>query len=192
MSHSALLATLAALPFIGALLLSLMRNDQPRRVAWAAGLSTLLGCGLLAVLVPQVFAGEVLRWSIEWLPALGLRLGFRMDGLAFLFALLVLGIGALVVLYAAYYLDPKDPPARFFSFLLLFMGAMLGVVLADNRGVLGTDQPVFFLADWLLACRCRQRQRSTSRRPHGAHHHRGGGTVFAGRISAHWKYGGQL
>jgi multicomponent K+:H+ antiporter subunit A len=150
MSHGELLACLAALPFVGALLLSLMRNDQPRRVAWVAGLTTLLGCGFLAVLAPHVFAGEVLRWSVEWLPALDLRLGFRMDGLAFLFALLVLGIGALVVLYGAYYLDPKDPPARFFSFLLLFMGAMLGVVLADNLILLVVFWELTSLSSFLL------------------------------------------
>jgi multicomponent K+:H+ antiporter subunit A len=150
MSHGELLACLAALPFVGALLLSLMRNDQPRYVAWVAGLITLLGCGLLAMLAPQVFAGEVLRWSVEWLPALDLRLGFRMDGLAFMFALLVLGIGALVVLYAAYYLDPKDPPARFFSFLLLFMGAMLGVVLADNLILLVVFWELTSLSSFLL------------------------------------------
>jgi len=56
----------------------------------------------------------------------------RLDGLAFLFGGLILGIGALVVLYGAYYLADNDPPARFFAFLLFFMGAMLGVVLADN------------------------------------------------------------
>ncbi|XVJ71808.1 MAG: monovalent cation/H+ antiporter subunit A [Rhizobacter sp.] len=145
-----MLAGLAALPFVGALLLSLLRNDQPRLVAWVAGLITLLGCGLLAMLAPQVFAGEVLRWSVEWLPALDLRLGFRMDGLAFMFALLVLGIGALVVLYAAYYLDPKDPPARFFSFLLLFMGAMLGVVLADNLILLVVFWELTSLSSFLL------------------------------------------
>jgi multicomponent K+:H+ antiporter subunit A len=150
MSHGDLLASLAAVPFVGALLLSLMRNDQPRRVAWAAGLITLLGCGGLAALAPQVFAGEVLRWSVEWLPALDLRLGFRLDGLAFMFALLVLGIGALVVLYAAYYLDPKDPPARFFSFFLLFMGAMLGVVLADNLILLVVFWELTSLSSFLL------------------------------------------
>ena len=63
---------------------------------------------------------------------IGLTFGFRLDGLAWMFALLITGIGALVILYAAYYLDPKDPAARFFVFLLLFMGSMLGVVLADN------------------------------------------------------------
>jgi multicomponent K+:H+ antiporter subunit A len=145
-----MLAGLAALPFVGALILSLMGNDQPRRAAWTAGLITLLGCALLAMLAPQVFAGEVLRWSVEWLPALDLRLGFRMDGLAFMFALLVLGIGALVVLYAAYYLDPKDPPARFFSFLLLFMGAMLGVVLADNLILLVVFWELTSLSSFLL------------------------------------------
>ncbi|MFM2450892.1 MAG: multicomponent antiporter subunit [Pseudomonadota bacterium] len=150
MSHSEMLAGLAALPFVGALILSLMGNDQPRRAAWTAGLITLLGCALLAMLAPQVFAGEVLRWSVEWLPALDLRLGFRMDGLAFMFALLVLGIGALVVLYAAYYLDPKDPPARFFSFLLLFMGAMLGVVLADNLILLVVFWELTSLSSFLL------------------------------------------
>lgn len=150
MSHSEMLAGLAALPFVGALILSLMRNDQPRLVAWVAGLIALLGCALLAMLAPQVFAGEVLRWSVEWLPALDLRLGFRMDGLAFMFALLVLGIGALVVLYAAYYLDPKDPPARFFSFLLLFMGAMLGVVLADNLILLVVFWELTSLSSFLL------------------------------------------
>ena len=55
-----------------------------------------------------------------------------MDGLAWAFALVIFGIGALVVLYARYYLSAEDPPARFFAFLLAFMGAMLGVVLADN------------------------------------------------------------
>ena len=46
--------------------------------------------------------------------------------------MLVLGIGALVVLYARYYMSPADPVPRFFSFFLAFMGAMLGVVLSGN------------------------------------------------------------
>src|SRR5690606_6500526 len=56
----------------------------------------------------------------------------RMDALAWLFAILVLGIGLLVILYARYYMSPKDPVPRFFSFLLAFMGSMLGIVLSGN------------------------------------------------------------
>src|SRR4029078_8304805 len=49
-----------------------------------------------------------------------------------MFAMLVTGIGFLVVLYARYYMSPADPVPRFFSFLLAFMGAMLGIVLSGN------------------------------------------------------------
>jgi multicomponent K+:H+ antiporter subunit A len=31
-------------------------------------------------------------------------------------------------LYARYYMSPEDPVARFYAYLLAFMGAMLGVV----------------------------------------------------------------
>src|SRR5690606_9728425 len=56
----------------------------------------------------------------------------RLDGFAWLFVAMVTGIGLLVVLYARYYMSPADPVPRFFSFLLAFMGAMLGVVLSGN------------------------------------------------------------
>src|SRR3546814_6904381 len=55
-----------------------------------------------------------------------------MDGLAWMFALLVTGIGLLVMIYARYYMSPDDPVVRFFSFLLGFMGSMLGIVLSGN------------------------------------------------------------
>jgi multicomponent K+:H+ antiporter subunit A len=55
-----------------------------------------------------------------------------MDGFAWLFSMLVLGIGALVSLYARYYMSPDDPVPRFFAFFLAFMGAMLGLVISGN------------------------------------------------------------
>jgi multicomponent K+:H+ antiporter subunit A len=150
MSRSALLPWLAMLPFMVALALAAVPNERRRSAAWLAGGGALLGCALLAALGPAVFAGEIPRWSIEWLPTLGLRFGFRLDGLAWTFALLVLGIGALVVLYAAYYLDATDPPARFLMFLMIFMGAMLGVVLADNLVLLVVFWELTSLSSFLL------------------------------------------
>jgi len=147
---AALLPWLALAPFAAALLLAGVRNEQPRLAAWLAGLTALGALALLLTLAPAVFAGEVLRWSVDWLPALGLRLGFRLDGLAWMFALLVLGIGALVVLYGAYYLDAKEPRARFFGFFMLFMGAMLGVVLADNLILLVVFWELTSLSSFLL------------------------------------------
>ena len=83
-------------------------------------------------LIPKVADGEVIDSSIDWVPALEIALSFRIDGLSLLFALLITGIGSLVVIYAATYIDRDAARGQFFTFLLLFMGAMLGLVLADD------------------------------------------------------------
>ena len=145
-----LLPWLALAPFMGAALVAGVDNRRRRTAAWLAGAVTLLVLTGLLVTAPAVFSGEVLRWSIDWLPALGLKFGFRMDGLAWLFALLIAGIGSLVVLYASYYLAAEDPSARFFLFLLLFMGAMLGIVLADNLILLVVFWELTSLSSFLL------------------------------------------
>jgi multicomponent Na+:H+ antiporter subunit A len=68
----------------------------------------------------------------QWSPELGVNLSFALDGLSLLFALLICGIGALVLIYAGGYLADHARLGQFYAFLLLFMGAMLGLVLADN------------------------------------------------------------
>jgi multicomponent K+:H+ antiporter subunit A len=146
----ATLLWLAMLPFAGALLTLAVPNAQRKTAAWIAGVTALACCTLVAVTAPAVFGGQVLRFSVEWIPSLGVNFSLRMDGLAWMFALLVSAIGALVVLYAAYYLAKEDPAARFFTFLLLFMGAMLGVVLAGNLILLVVFWELTSLASFLL------------------------------------------
>ena len=157
MTGDALLPWLAAAPFAGAALLAGVDNRRRRLAAWLAGGVTLLAFAGVAATAPAVFGGDVLRWSVDWLPALGMKLGFRLDGLAWLFALLITAIGGLVVLYAGYYLADDDPPARFFLFLLLFMGAMLGVVLADSLILLVVFWELTGLSSFLLIGFWRQR-----------------------------------
>ena len=124
------LALVAMLPFLAAGVLACLPDRYRRTSAWIAGVASLLAFVLVLQFGAQVLAGEIPGVRYSFLPELGLNIGFRLDGLAFAFALLILGIGTLVVLYGAYYLSAEDPPARFFSFLMLFMGAMLGIVLA--------------------------------------------------------------
>ena len=121
-----LLFTMAAL--VAALLPARARNG----VAVIAGASALAGLIGLAIRFPGVRDGGVSVKRIAWVPSLGLELVLRLDGFSWMFCVLVLGIGALVMLYARYYLSPSDPVPRFFAFLLAFMGAMLGVVLSGN------------------------------------------------------------
>ena len=144
------LTLLALLPWLGALLAAFLPARSRQAPAWLAGAIALAAFALVLAAAPAMFAGEVLRTGTDWVPALQLRLGLRMDGLAWLFALLITGIGALVVLYAAWYLDPADPARRFFTFLLLFMGAMLGVVLADNLLLLVVFWEATSLSSFLL------------------------------------------
>jgi len=126
------LETLLALPFAAAAAIALLRPRSRAACAWLAASAPLLGLAVLAWLAPAVLGGWVVRGEHAWIPQLGLDFNLRLDGLAWMFAGLVLAIGALVVLYAHYYLSRQDSAPRFFACLLLFMGAMLGVVLAGN------------------------------------------------------------
>src|SRR5690606_14065049 len=91
-----------------------------------------VGLAITVAVYPVVDGGEVLRYRVDWLPSAGLYFSLRMDGLAWLFIGLIQVITLLVVVYARYYMSPEDPVPRFFSFLLAFMGAMVGIVLSGN------------------------------------------------------------
>src|SRR5690606_47464 len=100
--------------------------------AWLAGFTAL---GVLAIGLAYrapVADGHVVRAEFAWLPELGLNFVLRLDGLAWAMVVLISGIGLLIVLYARYYMSAADPVPRFFSFLLAFMGAMLGIVVSGN------------------------------------------------------------
>ncbi len=126
------LLLLLALPFVGsAVAVLLPTTARNLESLWAAAVALAVALPL-ALLYPDVAAGAVPSERLVWLPSLGLDLVVRLDGLAWMFAMLVAGIGLLVVLYARYYLSPEDPAARFYALLLGFMGAMLGVVVAGN------------------------------------------------------------
>ena len=74
----------------------------------------------------------VVQASLPWVPALGLTLSLYLDGLSLLFALIIVGIGAVVALYAGYYFEDARELNRFYVLLLAFMSAMLALVLAGN------------------------------------------------------------
>ena len=122
------LILLIILPFVGSLLAAVLPANARNTESTLAGIISLVCTVQAALLFPEIANGQVLRQEIAWLPSLGLDFVVRMDGFAWMFSMLVLGIGTLVVLYARYYMSPADPVPRFFSFLLAFMGAMTGVV----------------------------------------------------------------
>lgn len=123
---------IAALPFLGALLPGLMIRAGRNACAWATASATIAALVGLLVHAPAVMRGEVIRTQLNWLPQIGLNADFMLDGLGLLFALMILGIGLLIILYARFYLSRQDPMGQFYTYLLLFQGAMVGIVLSDN------------------------------------------------------------
>lgn len=96
--------------------------------------------GIIPLALFIIFCAELttIHWGsdiyipFKWIPFLGIDLNLKLDGLSLLFALLITGIGTLVFIYASYYLKKHPYLNRFYGYMTLFMGAMLGVVLSDN------------------------------------------------------------
>ena len=176
MSHGGHLLTLIALlPFVGALLPGLMIRAGRTACAFATAAPTALALTMLLVLAPAVLRGEVVQAEIAWLPQLGLSASFFLDGLGLLFAGMILAVGLLITLYARFYLSGEDPMGQFYTYLLLFQGAMLGIVISDNilllADLLGADLAVVLSADRLLEAPAR----GAAGRADGARGHRRGG-----------------
>jgi multicomponent K+:H+ antiporter subunit A len=131
-SSATLLIVLIALPFAGSGLAALFPANARNAEAYLSGGVASAALVLVIAIYPDVVDGGIVQYNTPWIPELGLEFNLRMDGLAWVMAALITGIGLLVVLYARYYMSPADPVPRFFSFLLAFMGAMLGIVLSGN------------------------------------------------------------
>jgi multicomponent K+:H+ antiporter subunit A len=141
-------ALIVLIPLFGSFLPGLL--SRWLKPAYTAGALTAVALGIALFLSPVVFDGGTLIQSWPWMPEAGLNLAFRLDGYALLFVSLILGIGLLIVLYAHYYLGPEEPVGRFYSFLLLFMGAMLGVVTSENLLLLVVFWELTGLSSFLL------------------------------------------
>jgi multicomponent Na+:H+ antiporter subunit A len=127
MLASMVLITLAAAP------IGMIARRPPRRlIGWGMALFPLALFALFSAQIPLITEGERIVEIIPWVPAFGLELAFTLDGLSLLFALVITGIGTLIFGYAGHYMDSDAGLGRLYVYLFLFMGAMLGVVLAGN------------------------------------------------------------
>ncbi|MEL7179451.1 MAG: hydrogen gas-evolving membrane-bound hydrogenase subunit E [Pseudomonadota bacterium] len=113
-----------------------MDSSTPTRWITPAGLLPVAIAGSIflwfAQMIPVIGRGETLRYVWEWVPSLGVNVSIYIDGLSLTFALLITGIGALVMLYSARYLAGHVHQARFSLYLTSFMLAMIGLVISDN------------------------------------------------------------
>ncbi len=144
------LIVLLLLPFAGSLITAFLPTRRRTALFMVAGLISAAAAAIAIGFFPDVAAGGVVRETLPWIPSLGLDLVFRLDGFAWMFAVIITVVGVLVCLYARYYMSPDDPVARFYSLLLAFMGAMLGVVLSGNLAQMVVFWELTSLVSFLL------------------------------------------
>lgn len=123
---------LALLPFAAAIAAPPLVRAIGAKAGWVLAVAPALIFLALLSMVPVVAAGNSMTAGVDWASAVNVRYAMRIDGLSLTFGLLITGIGTLIVIYAGGYLAGHIHQGRFLCFLLLFMGAMLGLVLADD------------------------------------------------------------
>ena len=140
------------LPFVAAAIVPLFyKLFRKIHTGWFVLPVPLLAFIYFILSMPTIREGEAIQATVSWIPSLGIDISAYLDGLGLLFSLLITGIGTLVVIYSIYYLSKeKEAIHRFYMYLLLFMGAMLGVVLSDNLIVLYGFWELTSLSSFLL------------------------------------------
>lgn len=121
--------------------------------AWTGWALALLPLGLViyfASLIGRITTGGPVTVSYPWVPSLGINFSFYLDGLSLVFALLISGIGSLVIIYGGGYLAGHSQLGRFYAYILMFMASMLGLVLADNIITLFIFWELTSLSSYLL------------------------------------------
>jgi len=127
-----LLFSLILIPFVVSFLIMISHRFIKIKLGWAALPVPIVLFLFYLAMLPRTLSGETISTSLSWIPMLKIALSFEINGLSLFFALLISFVGILVILYSIYYLSERERLVHFYAFLLLFMGAMLGIVTSNN------------------------------------------------------------
>lgn len=115
----------------------------------------------LLTFIPLIANGNTFYATVKWIPTYHINFSVLIDGLSFIFGLLISGIGMLVVLYSIYYMSKeREALHNFYVYLLLFMGAMLGLVFSDNIFILYVFWEITSISSFLLIAYWYEREKS--------------------------------
>lgn len=157
------LTVLIVIPFLFTLIVPFLYKKFNYKIhtGWFVLIVPLVIFFSLLPFIPEIAAGQTVQEFLPWMPSLGLNLSFYMDGLNLIFGLLISGIGTLVVIYSIFYLaKDKEALHNFYIYLLLFMGAMLGVVFSDHVFLLYVFWELTSISSFLLIAYWYQREKS--------------------------------
>ncbi|NOQ48939.1 MAG: cation:proton antiporter, partial [Methanococcoides sp.] len=121
------------LPFIFAGLVPVMEKLLKQRVGWFAVATALTCFILIGIAAPDVIGeGHIVQGTISWMPSAGVDFTIYADGLAMMIGFIASGIGVLIMSYSNGYMSKTEDLKRYYQYLLLFMGSMIGMVFSGN------------------------------------------------------------
>jgi NADH-quinone oxidoreductase subunit L len=86
---------------------------------------------LAFTLIPAVASGAIVNLTLPWITG-SISAGIYLDALSVLFACLVGFFGLIIVIYSQGYMKHEENLTRYYFFILLFVGSMIGLVISDN------------------------------------------------------------
>jgi multicomponent Na+:H+ antiporter subunit A len=147
-------------PFLAAALAPAVHRALGAWSGWVLALVPAASTWQLWDLVPQVAGGDPVSATVKWGSAHGLSLSLQLDGLGLLFSLTIAAVGTFIFIYSGPYLRGHRHQGRFLCFMMMFMGAMQGLVLADGLLVLYVFWELTTVASFLLIGFDHARQRA--------------------------------
>lgn len=149
------------LPFIFALFVPTLHKSMHRvHTGWFVLGVPMVLFGYFVTFLSYDLSSAPIIYSVPWISRLHIHFTVYLDSLSLLFALIITGVGSLVVLYSIFYMSKREALHNFYVYLLIFMGAMLGVVLSDNLLVLYTFWEMTSFSSFLLIAYWYQRKNS--------------------------------
>lgn len=145
-----MLFILTLIPFVASFFLILIHRFIKTKLGWVVIPVPIILFLFYLGMLPQTLTGKTISTHLSWIPILNISLSFEINGLSLFFALLISFVGILVILYSIYYLSERERLANFYVFLLLFMGAMLGVVTSNNLMLLYLFWELTSISSFLL------------------------------------------
>lgn len=148
------------LPFFSALFVPIASQILKKKIGWFATFIAAVCFMLLLYFVPDVSSGNNISGSVPWISDIGIDFSFYGDGLSVLLALIISFIGIMIMFYSNGYLSPDEDLVRYYQYILVFMGSMLGVAFSDNMILLFLFWELTSISSFLLIGYYRETEKS--------------------------------
>jgi len=122
------------IPLVSSLFIPVMSRISDKVRDYFAVVSIFVTFLFAASIIPDVYFGSAvgIDLTVPWLPIIGVTAGIVVDPLSILFANLISFLGLIIIVYSLGYMKDEDGLSRYYFFLTLFLGSMIGLVMSDN------------------------------------------------------------